>query len=238
MIQKVVPVGQLMCNCQILVCPRTHEAVLVDPGDEAPAILREIAAIESKVGAALKVRALFHTHAHFDHIGGTRGVKEALMKRAAESEGAGAGGSGAFPIPEIFLHKTDEFMYQMLPQQSAMFGFKNDPALPIDRYFEDEQELKFGTLKFTVLHTPGHSPGGVCFRLHQDTGAQVPEMVFTGDTLFHESVGRSDLWGGDGGLLVKSIRNRLLSLDDDTPAWPGHGPMTSIGHEKRANPYV
>lgn len=226
MIQRVVPVGRLQCNCQILVCHQTHEAVLVDPGDEPARLLREIEAVEREVGGPLKVRALFHTHAHFDHIGATRGVREGLAAR----EGAA--------VPEIWLHPEDKFMYEMLPQQSAMFGFQNDPALPIDKFFEDNQELKFGTLRFTAMHTPGHSPGGMCFRLHEDSAAGVPETVFTGDTLFQESVGRSDLWGGDGQLLVKSIRNRLLTLDDDTTAWPGHGPRTTIGHERRANPYL
>jgi hydroxyacylglutathione hydrolase len=226
MIQRVVPVGKLQCNCQILVCQQTQEAVLVDPGDEPARILREIAQVETEIGAKLRIRALFHTHAHFDHIGGTRGVREGLSAR----EGT--------VLPEIWLHPDDKFIYEMLPQQSAMFGFQNDPGLPIDRFFEDEQEFRFGTLRFTALHTPGHSPGGMCFRLHEDSGAGVPETVFTGDTLFQENVGRSDLWGGDGQLLVKSIRNRLLTLDDDTTAWPGHGRKTTIGHEKRANPYL
>ncbi|MBS1958914.1 MAG: MBL fold metallo-hydrolase [Bdellovibrionales bacterium] len=237
-IQKVVPVGRLMCNCQILVCPQTRETVLVDPGDEPEVILKELTAIEAQIGAPLKVKALFHTHAHFDHIGGTRRVKEAMIARA--SSGAGAcGGDPTAAAPEIFLHKADEALYQMLPQQAAMFGFPpNEPALPVDRFFEDNQELRFGAMKFSVLHTPGHSPGGVCFRMHEDSSSEVPEMVFTGDTLFRDSVGRSDFWGGDGRLLVKSIRERLYTLDGDTPAWPGHGSQTTIGHEKTSNPYT
>jgi glyoxylase-like metal-dependent hydrolase (beta-lactamase superfamily II) len=171
------------------------------------------------------VKALFHTHAHFDHIGGTRAIKEALKDPGIEG-------------PGIFLHRADEFMYSMLPKQAERFGFRMEEPLPVDRYLEDEERLRVGTLRFTILHTPGHSPGGVCFRLHSDTAARIPETVFTGDTLFRESVGRSDLWGGDEDQLFKSIRNRLLTLDDDTCAWPGHGPSSTIGHEKRKNPYL
>ncbi len=225
MIQKTLPVGALQCNCQVLVCPETLATVIVDPGDEANRILETIRKIEESVGGKLQVKALLHTHAHFDHMGATRGVKEALLKDGIEA-------------PSIFLHKGDEMMYQMLKRQGEMFGFECEDPLPIDQFIEDEQELKFGNLKLQVLHTPGHSPGGVCFRLHQDTGNQIPEMVFTGDTLFQGSVGRSDLWGGDGSLLIKSIKSRLLTLDGDTVAWPGHGSKTTIGVEKTSNPYL
>jgi glyoxylase-like metal-dependent hydrolase (beta-lactamase superfamily II) len=167
---------------------------------------------------------LFHTHAHFDHIGATRGVKEHFRNAGIRA-------------PGIFLHKEDEFIYSMLEQQGARFGFRFDAPLPVDHYLQDEEKLAVGTLKFTILHTPGHSPGGVCFRLHEDSDAGVPETVFTGDTLFKESIGRSDLWGGDEETLLKSIRTRLFTLDDDTCAWPGHGPKTLMGHEKRFNPF-
>jgi glyoxylase-like metal-dependent hydrolase (beta-lactamase superfamily II) len=197
----------------------------MDPGDEPGKILEAIGAIEQEAGRPVRVKALFHTHAHFDHIGGTRGVKEGLVTAGADA-------------PSIFLHRADEFMYSMLTKQGERFGFRMEEPLPIDRYLEDDERLRVGNLKFTILHTPGHSPGGVCFRLHSDTEARVPETVFTGDTLFRESVGRSDLWGGDEGQLFRSIRNRLLTLDDDTRAWPGHGPSSTIGHEKRKNPYL
>lgn len=226
--QRTLPVGRLMCNCQILVCPETHEAVLVDPGDEAAKIVAEIKRTEEHLGHAIKVKGLLHTHAHFDHCGGTRGVKEHFLKAGVLEADA----------PQIFLHQGDEFMYQMLAKQSQMFGFENDDPLPINQFIQDEQTLQFGKMKFTVLHTPGHSPGGVCFRLHEDSALKIPETVFTGDTLFHESVGRADLWGGDESTLKKSIRERLFTLDGDTAAWPGHGLKTTIGHEKLKNPYV
>jgi hydroxyacylglutathione hydrolase len=221
MIQKVLPVGPLQCNCQILVCRQTREVVLVDPGDEPKKIMSEIQKIETQLGQSLNVRALLHTHAHFDHIAATRSVKEAFQG-----------------VPQIYLHPEDEFIYNKLVEQGRMFGIPMEPPAKVDRHLQDEETLQFGTMKFSVIHTPGHSPGGVCYRLHEDSSAQVPEMVMTGDTLFKESVGRSDLWGGDEVVLAKSIRERLYSLDDDTLAWPGHGPQTQIGLEKRQNPFV
>ncbi len=225
MIQKTLPVGRLQCNCQILVCPQTYQAVLVDPGDESPRIISAIESIEQKLEHKIEVKALLHTHAHFDHISGSRGVVEHFK-------------NAGITAPSIYLHRADEFMYQMLPKQAAMFGFESDEPLPVDRFIRDEEILKFGELKFSVLHTPGHSPGGVCFRLHENSASQVPEMVFTGDTLFRRGVGRSDLWGGESQTLIKSIRERLFTLDDDTCAWPGHGSSTLIGEEKRENPYL
>ena len=224
MIQRTLSVGPLQCNCQILVCPKTFQALIVDPGDEAGRIIDTLTQMEQELKQTIQVKALFHTHAHFDHIGASRGVKEHLTKAGIQA-------------PDLFLHQADEFIYSMLEKQGARFGFHFEAPLPIDRYLEDEQKLAVGTLKFSILHTPGHSPGGVCFRLHEDSTHRIPETVFTGDTLFKESIGRSDLWGGDEELLLKSIRNRLFTLDDDTRAWPGHGPVTSIGHEKRSNPF-
>jgi hydroxyacylglutathione hydrolase len=226
MIQKTLSVGQLQCNCQILVCPETFQAVVVDPGDEAQKILKTIQSLEAQLGGQkIEIKALLHTHAHFDHIGGTRGVVDELKKNGITA-------------PTIFLHKDDEVIYNMLPMQGQMFGFKFDEPVPVDRFLVDNEELKFGSLKFSIIHTPGHSPGGVCFHLHEDSSHQVPEMVFTGDTLFKRSVGRSDLWGGDERVLIKSIKERLFALDDDTLAWPGHGFSTLIGEEKRENPYI
>ena len=231
-IQKTLTVGSYQCNCQILVCPITREAVLVDPGDQPEKITKAIEMIETQLQAQIKVKALFHTHAHFDHIGATRKVKEYFQNRASTDS------ASATPIPQIFLHKADEEIYLNLQMQGTMFGFDTEAPLPIDQYFEDGQKLKVGTMKFTIIHTPGHSPGGVCMNLHEDTATAIPETVFTGDTLFQGSIGRSDLWGGDEYTLLKSIRNRLMTLDGDIIAWPGHGSPTTIGEEKISNPFL
>lgn len=218
-IQKTLSVGPLQCNCQILVCAKTLQTVIVDPGAEPEKIIQSLKEIEKDLGQSLNVKALFHTHAHFDHIGGTKKVKQHFERLGVNA-------------PHIYLHPDDLEIYNHLKMQGQMFGIKTEDPIPVDTFFEDEQEIKFGELKFTVLHTPGHSPGGVCFRMHEDTAQGVSETVFTGDTLFKNSIGRSDLWGGSEEVLLSSIRERLLTLDGDTKVWPGHGLATRIGDER------
>lgn len=208
MIHKTAVVGPLQCNCVLLGCEKTKEAVLIDPGDEPGKIIR---LVEEQ---GLKVKYLLHTHAHFDHVGGTAGVKAKL---------------GAIPC----LHKDDEMIYNNLPMQGRMFGMELEAAPPIEKFLEDEEILLFGEHKLQILHTPGHSPGSICFKL---LGGDEP--LFCGDTLFHESIGRADLWGGNAATLIRSIKNRLLVLDDDIAVHPGHGPSTQIGHERRHNPFL
>ncbi len=220
MIDRRLSVGPLQCNCRLLACPRTGEALLVDPGDEAERIVREIQSLKTPEGKPLKLKYLLHTHAHFDHIGGTRKVRETL-------------GEGS-----IALHADDAEIYRMLPMQGRLFGFQFEEPLPIDHFLEDEEELQVGDLRISVLHTPGHSPGGVCFRLHEDSSIGASETLFSGDTLFQGSVGRTDLWGGDQEQMFRSIRSRIFTLDDDIPVCPGHGPDTQVGIEKRENPFL
>jgi len=167
------------------------------------------------------VKYLLHTHGHLDHVGATRGVR-----------------AGRAEAPKILIHRADEPLYQALLQQGQLFGLRYDEPLPVDPYLEDGQDLRIGDLKLSVLHTPGHSPGCVCLRLHEDAGAGASEMLFSGDTLFQGSVGRTDLWGADQGQMFSSIRNRILTLDDDTIVCPGHGPDTRVGVEKRSNPFL
>lgn len=208
MIKKTFVVGPLQCNCTLLACEKTREGVLVDPGDEAPRLMAGL----KENGVTIKY--LLHTHAHFDHIGATGALKAHTQAR-------------------ICLHQADQFIYEKLPLQGQMFGMQFDAAPPIDHFLSDEEVLRFGEHSLQVIHTPGHSPGGVCFKL--TTG---DESLFSGDTLFQGSIGRTDLWGGDYDLLIRSIKNRLLILNDDISVIPGHGPQTLIGKEKRNNPFL
>lgn len=209
MLYRRLVVGPLQCNCTILACEKTREAVVIDPGDESEKILK---ALDED---GLRVKYLLHTHAHFDHIAATGGVR---AKTAAP----------------VCLHKDDASLYENLPMQGKLFGMHFEKAPPIEKWIEDEERIAFGECSLTVAHTPGHSPGGVCFI--GESGAE--QWCFSGDTLFQQSIGRTDLWGGDADQLVSSIQSRLLSLDDDTKVFPGHGPDTTIGRERRTNPFL
>lgn len=206
-IHKTVVVGPLQCNCAILICPQTLEAVVIDPGDEPEKIIRNL-------DPGVKVKYLLHTHAHFDHIGGTQGLKMATQAT-------------------VCLHQSDEMIYKSLPMQGRMFGMVFSEAPEIEKFVEDNEEIVFGNQKLEVIHTPGHSPGSVCLKLSGNE-----ERIFSGDTLFRQSVGRSDLWGGDHSILIRSIKSRLMVLDEDIRVFPGHGPATKIGEEKRKNPFL
>lgn len=208
LLRKKIVVGSLQCNCTVLVCDRTKEAVVIDPGDEADRILTQL----KNDGATVKY--LLHTHAHFDHVGATAALKQALA-------------------PQICLHRGDEKLYTNLPLQGQFFGMTFDEPPPVDRFIEDDEPIVFGDYGLRVIHTPGHSPGSVCFQLQQDLNE-----VYSGDTLFARSVGRADLWGGDGAQLIRSIRERLLVLEDEIAVHPGHGPSTTIGVERRENPFL
>ena len=202
------PVGPLQCNCSIIGCKETGEAAVIDPGGDVQAIL------DRCIKHGLKVKYLLHTHAHFDHILGSRAMREATNAK-------------------ICLHKEDEFLYNNLDKQCALFGFPCDEVLPVDEYLNDTEDLKIGNIKASVLYTPGHTPGSTCFRVEGDES-----VLFSGDTLFEGSIGRTDLWGGSFEDIIKSIKTRLLPLDDSTRVVTGHGSDTSIWREKKANPYL
>ena len=211
LIRESFRVGALGCNCSIVACPDTGEALVVDPGDEAPRILAAL----KRLGA--RAVRLVHTHAHFDHIMGTGEV-------AAET--------GA----EIVLHKEDRWLYDNLALQTSLFGMPAPPAPPPPtRELTADQALAFGRREAHALHTPGHTPGSTCF-LVQAAG-ETP-VLFAGDTLFRGSIGRTDLWGGSAPLLLQSIREKLFQLPDDTVVVAGHGAETTIGDEKENNRFV
>ncbi|MEH0018894.1 MAG: MBL fold metallo-hydrolase [Desulfobacter sp.] len=205
MIIEKLEVGPIMANCFILGCENTKEAVVIDPGDDADKILMALAKAE------LKVKYLINTHGHFDHVGGNKRMKEA---------------TGA----PIAIHSGDEPMLMELSRSAAMFGLSAENSPPADLALKDGDEISFGEITLKVIHTPGHSQGGVC--LH------TPGHLFAGDTLFAGSIGRTDLPGGDYDTLISSIKTKLLCLDEDTVVYTGHGPETSIGNEKRMNPFL
>ncbi|HXK58985.1 MAG TPA: MBL fold metallo-hydrolase [Acidobacteriota bacterium] len=198
-------VEPFMKNGYLVVCPRTHEAVYIDPGDEADSLL------ELADARKIRITAIANTHGHLDHICGVRSVKEKSQA-------------------PIYLHADDEQLYNALSQQAAWFGLNYPPAPPVDQYYGDGDLLRVGTLEFRVHHTPGHSPGGVCLELNNH--------IFCGDLIFRDSVGRTDLPGGSHETLIRSIYEKLLPLGDDKLLHCGHGPETTIGRERRENPFL
>ena len=217
---RKVPVGPLQCNCSIVADPEAGEAVVIDPGDEADRILLALA--ETKCRAI----ALLHTHGHFDHIGGTAGVKRA---------------TGA----SIRIHDADRPLYDALPDQASFFGLSAQPAIPPDGSFEDGETIAVGRFRLEAIHTPGHTPGSTCFllgpegaRRGQTPFGDLTPILFSGDTLFRRSIGRTDLWGGDTDTILQSIREKLFTLPADLTVVCGHGPDTTIGEERRENPFV
>ncbi|MCD4676016.1 MAG: MBL fold metallo-hydrolase [Desulfobacula sp.] len=204
MIIKKLEVGPIMANCFILGCDSTKQAVVIDPGDDADRILMELAKSE------LKVKYLINTHGHFDHVSANKRMKEA---------------TGAL----IAIHPEDEPMLQELSQSALMFGLSSENSPPADILLKDGDEVTFGEITLKVIHTPGHSKGGISL--------YTKGHLFSGDTLFAGSIGRTDLAGGDYDTLISSIKEKLLGFDDDTIVYTGHGPETTIGNERRMNPF-
>jgi glyoxylase-like metal-dependent hydrolase (beta-lactamase superfamily II) len=198
-------------NGYLVSCPDTRDAVLIDPGDEVVELLR--AARDQH----LNVRAILLTHAHLDHVTGVGRAKQDLG------------------VP-VWLHPDDLFLYNTVVEQGLMFGLRVDRQPPVDCFYEPNQRLAFGGCVVDVLHTPGHCPGGVCLAIG-GSGSTARDL-FVGDTLFAGSIGRTDLPGGDHDTLLTSIRTVLFSFPDETVVHSGHGPETTIGRERRTNPFL
>jgi hydroxyacylglutathione hydrolase len=199
------PNGGFAENAYLVGDRAAGQAVLIDPGEESGLFL------DALRQGRWTLTTIWLTHAHLDHIAGVKDVKEATG------------------VP-VLLHPADRMLYDAAPHQALMFGLRMGPPPPPDGMLADGQRLTVGAYTFDVLHTPGHSPGGVTFAGHG--------VAFVGDALFAGSIGRTDLPGGDAELLARSIRRRLYRLPDDTLVLSGHGPSTTIGTEKRTNPFV
>ncbi|EMS78686.1 putative metallo-beta-lactamase family protein [Desulfotignum phosphitoxidans DSM 13687] len=194
-----------MANCFILGCEDTREAVVIDPGDDADQILMILAKEK------LTVKYLINTHGHFDHVGANRRMKEVTSAKLA-------------------IHPDDVPMLSELSRSAASFGLSAENSPEPDLLLHDKDTVRFGNITLTVIHTPGHSRGGIAL--------YTPGHLFAGDTLFAGSIGRTDLPGGDYDTLIASIKQKLLVLPDDTVVYTGHGPETTIADEKRMNPFL
>lgn len=216
LVRRTFPVGLLGCNCTIVACPETSEALVVDPGDEAPRILEALAR------EGLTAVKLVHTHAHFDHLMATGEV--AAASRA-----------------EILVHREDRWLWDNAVMQTEVFGLGRadrqrwaGPPAPTAELTGDEA-IGFGRREARAIHTPGHTPGSLCLLL--EAAGEVP-LLLSGDTLFRRSIGRTDLWGGSAPTILQSIRERLLPLPDATVVVPGHGQETTIADEREHNPFL
>jgi glyoxylase-like metal-dependent hydrolase (beta-lactamase superfamily II) len=200
-----------MKNGFLVSCEDTHEAVLIDPGDEVEELLDAVRS------SGDDVQAILLTHAHLDHITGVARAKDAL------------------DVP-VWLHRKDLFLYDTCVEQGLMFGLRVDRQPPVDEYYEPGVRFTFGHLVVDILHTPGHCPGGVCLAI--GPASSTSRELFVGDTLFAGSIGRTDLPGGNHDVLLRSIRDVLFRFPDATIVHPGHGPDTTIGRERRSNPFL
>jgi hydroxyacylglutathione hydrolase len=208
MIHEILPVGMLACNCSIVGDETTGEAVVIDPGDETDRI-REVLAKHN-----LRTKYIIVTHAHIDHVGGLEQLKRA---------------TGA----AVLMHADDLPLYKNVAVQAEWLGILPPGVVNVDQFLKEGDALRFGSYVLEVLHTPGHSPGSLSLHL---PGAH--QKIFSGDTLFQQSIGRTDLWGGSYEQILESIHNRLLIFPDETPVFPGHGLSTTIGDEREMNPFL
>lgn len=205
MIVKTVVVGPLEVNCYILGCEDTKEAAIIDPGGDDFKIIK---AVE---GEGLVPKYIINTHAHFDHVGAVKSIKE------------------YFKI-DFLLHEEDSFLIDSVEEQAATFGMGRVPKPEINKSVNDGDKIPLGQNIIQVIHTPGHTPGGVCY--------YVDNCLYAGDTLFAGSIGRTDFPFSSHEMLIKSIKEKLFSLDDGVIVYTGHGPSTTIGNEKTHNPFL
>ena len=225
MIHEILPVGMLQCNCSILGDEASRSAIVVDPGDNIEQILDVLGHHH------LRVEYIVITHAHIDHIGGAKKLKDL---------------TGA----PVYMNESDLEIYRTIGQQALWIGVPMPETTSIDVLLREGDQIECGKIQATVLHTPGHTQGSICLLLRDgaDPSTALPSAplraggtgpkLLAGDTLFRDSIGRTDLPGGDFGQIMRSIHEKLLALDDATVVVPGHGPLTTIGRERERNPFL
>ena len=205
MLLKTLLVGELETNCYVLSDEKNKQAMIIDPGGDFPDIEKYI--LEQN----LKVKYIVLTHGHIDHIGALAQLKQ--MTKA-----------------QVMIHKKDSEMLSNPASNLSLFANQPIDSCPADGFLEEGDQVTIGDIKFEVIHTPGHTPGGISL--------WTDKMIFSGDTIFFRSVGRTDLPGGSWDQLIKSIKQKILTKDDDTVIYPGHGPPTTVGEEKTQNPFL
>jgi len=208
MIIETFPVGWLQCNCTILGDEQTREAIVIDPGDDPQEILARL----EKHG--LTPKQILCTHTHIDHVGAIYELQERAETPAS-------------------IHKADLLLFEKLDVQAQWIGIPMPKRGAIEHFVEDGGAVACDGVEVGVIHTPGHTPGSASFHLAGDRN-----ILFTGDTLFAQSIGRTDLWGGSHPQIIASIQKKLMTFDDDTLVISGHGQSTTIGHERRYNPFL
>ncbi|MDD5542423.1 MAG: MBL fold metallo-hydrolase [Acidobacteriia bacterium] len=233
MIFETFPVGMLQCNCAVLGDENTREALVIDPGDEVARILEVLKRHN------LKLKTIVNTHTHIDHVGANEPLRQE---------------TGA----EVLIHKADQFLLEHLKMQALLIGVSAPPSSKADSFVTTGDSIRCGEIQLGVLHTPGHTPGSLTLESKMEiiTSPNNPlfeippspderkvlaaprQVLFTGDTLFLSSIGRTDLWGGSFETIMKSLAGLMSKYDDDTLVFPGHGPATTIGRERESNPFL
>ncbi len=205
----VLTVGMFQSNCFIVSCEKTNEAIIIDAGDEGERI------VDYVKRANLDVKMIVCTHGHIDHVAGLSAVRRAISA-------------------PVVMHKDEITLYEHVDRQAMLFGVSAPGTVKIDKFVAHGDKLTFGNLTGEVVHTPGHSPGGISIAFRNEK----PPVIFVGDVLFRGSIGRTDLMGASERQMAKTLKDIILELPDDMVVYPGHGPETTIGIERRTNPFL